>query len=106
MPVPSYSDPATNRRAPWHNWYKLARWRELKQFVHVRDNYVCQKTGVLCFGEHPAPNSPVADHIKAHRGNPDLFWDAANVQTVSKAYHDTEKQRLEQQSLHQRGVWD
>ncbi|WLB58819.1 hypothetical protein [Bradyrhizobium japonicum] len=50
--------------------------------------------------------SPVADHIEAHRGDPVRFWDPDNIHTVSKAYHDAEKQKLEQASLHQRGVWD
>lgn len=75
--------------------YNTRAWRKLRDEVYVRDNYTCQKTGVLCLGKHPAPNSPVADHIVAHRGDPSLFWDKANIQTVSKAYHDSEKQREE-----------
>jgi 5-methylcytosine-specific restriction protein A len=90
----------------WRAWYKTRRWRDLKLMVHVRDGYVCQATGVLCDGAYPEPNSPVADHKREHRGNAALFWDPDNVHTVSKAYHDGEKQRLEQLSLHQRGVWD
>lgn len=90
---------------PYKAWYKLARWAALKLFVHQRDAYFCQQTGVLCDGNYPAPNSPVADHIKAHRGDPVLFWDPNNVQTVSKAYHDSVKQKEEQATLHQRGVW-
>ena len=67
---------------------------------------MCQRTGTLCIGTYPAPNSPVADHIKPHRGDAVLFWDPANIHTVTKKYHDSEKQRLEQQSLNERGVWD
>lgn len=91
---------------PWKAWYKLKRWQQLKLQVHLRDAYVCQRTGVLCDGVYPAPNSPVADHIRPHRGDPVLFWDPDNVHTVSKAYHDSEKQKQEQASLHMRGVWD
>lgn len=90
---------------PWKAWYKTARWAALKLFVHQRDAYFCQQTGVLCDGVYPAPNSPVADHIRAHRGDATLFWDPSNVQTVSKAYHDSVKQREEQATLQQRGVW-
>jgi 5-methylcytosine-specific restriction protein A len=77
----------------WRGWYKTARWQKLKARVHVRDLFVCQVTGDLCAGKHPAPNSPVADHIVEHDGNPELFWDEANIRTVSKAFHDGERQR-------------
>jgi 5-methylcytosine-specific restriction endonuclease McrA len=69
----------------------------LRQAVFERDGFKCRATGVLLFGVHPDPNSPVCDHIVPHRGDPDLFWDMANLQAVSKAYHDGEKQRLERQ---------
>lgn len=74
--------------------------------MHLRDGYVCQRTGVLCDGTYPADNSAVADHKTPHRGNATLFWDPDNIHTVSKAYHDAEKQKQEQATLHQRGVWD
>lgn len=90
----------------WRQWYKTARWQKLKLLVHERDAYVCQRTGVICDGAYPADDSPVADHKTAHRGDPLLFWDPDNIETVTKGYHDAEKQRLEQTTLHQRGVWD
>ncbi|MEQ8292498.1 MAG: HNH endonuclease [Roseovarius sp.] len=80
---------------PWRKWYSTAKWAALKKRVHQRDDWVCQQTGVLLIGKHPAPNSPVADHIEPHRGDPELFWDESNVQTVSKSWHDSEKQRQE-----------
>jgi 5-methylcytosine-specific restriction endonuclease McrA len=79
----------------WRAWYKTTRWQKLRQAVLVRDNYRCQKTGVLLMGRHPAPNSPVVDHVKAHRGDPELFWDERNLMAVSKAYHDSVKQAEE-----------
>ncbi len=92
--------------APWRKWYKTARWQKLREEVLKRDLFICQQTGVLLIGKRSAPNSPIVDHIKPHRGNPDLFWDRNNLQAVSKAYHDSEKQKQEQTSLHHRGVWD
>jgi 5-methylcytosine-specific restriction endonuclease McrA len=86
----------------WRQWYKTARWQKLKQRVHVRDNFTCQATGVVCFGKHPAPNSPVADHKVEHHGDPDLFWDEENIRTVSKEFHDRERQR--EQNAQRRGV--
>ncbi|MFC3207382.1 HNH endonuclease [Aquamicrobium soli] len=89
--------------APWREWYKTSRWQALRRQVLQRDLYTCQRTGVLLIGKHPAPNSPVVDHIKPHRGDPDLFWDEANLMAVSKAYHDSEKQKAEQGEI--KGVW-
>ncbi|WP_430250646.1 HNH endonuclease [Neorhizobium sp. DAR64860/K0K1] len=80
---------------PSRKLYNTRKWRALRDEVYRRDEYTCRKTGVICVGKHPAPNSPVADHIKAHHGDPDLFWDKDNIQTVSKAYHDSQKQREE-----------
>lgn len=80
---------------PWRKWYNLERWKKLRKAVWVRDAYICQKTGTYCIGKYPAPNSPVADHKIKHNGDADLFWDESNIQTVSKAYHDREKQKQE-----------
>jgi 5-methylcytosine-specific restriction endonuclease McrA len=37
----------------------------------------------------------VVDHIKPHRGDPELFWDASNHQALCKHCHDSHKQRFE-----------
>lgn len=76
-------------------WYKTSRWQKLREQVLVRDAYTCKQTGVICMGKHPADNSPVVDHVKPHHGDERLFWDIENLQTVSKAYHDSEKQKQE-----------
>lgn len=93
---------------PWRRWYKTARWRELKERVHVRDCYVCQATGAVLGGRFPAPDSPVADHVVSPgevwflTGAIDetarVFWDIENVRTVSKAYHDGERQREQKEA--------
>lgn len=79
----------------WRALYKTARWQRLRQRILLRDNYTCKQTGVLCIGKYPAANSPVVDHRLPHRGVESLFWDENNLQTVSKAYHDSEKQKQE-----------
>ena len=79
----------------WRAWYKTARWQKLRLKILQRDLYTCQKTGVLLVGKHPAPNSPVVDHKRAHRGDERLFWDENNLHAVSKDYHDSEKQAEE-----------
>lgn len=79
----------------WRAWYKTERWRKLRLEILRRDAYTCQQTGVLCIGKYPADNSAVVDHIRPHRGDETLFWHPSNLQTVSKAYHDSEKQKQE-----------
>lgn len=79
----------------WRAWYKTARWYKLRQQILLRDNYTCKQTGVLCIGKYPADNSAVVDHIMPHRGDEHLFWSERNLQTVSKLYHDSEKQKQE-----------
>lgn len=100
--------PLTRQRlnAPWRAWYKTQRWRVLRQSILVRDNYTCARTGIVCGGKYPAPDSPVVNHKQPHRGNEALFWSEDNLETVSKEVHDSAIQREEQGSLHQRGVWD
>ncbi|MBB5704300.1 5-methylcytosine-specific restriction endonuclease McrA [Ochrobactrum daejeonense] len=84
-----------DQNTEWRAWYKTSKWQRLREQVLVRDGYKCQRTGVLLIGKHPAPNSPVVDHIKPHRGDAALFWDMDNLQSVSKEYHDSIKQAQE-----------
>lgn len=88
----------------WRSWYRTKRWAKLRMQVFVRDNFVCQRSGVLCVGRHPAPDSPVANHVRPHRGDPALFWDPDNLQTVSKQVHDGLIQAEEQAVP--KGRWD
>lgn len=84
-----------DQKVAWRSWYKTERWRKLRQQVLERDLYTCKQTGVLCTGRYPAGNSAVVDHKIQHCGDEKLFWDIDNLQTVSKAYHDSEKQKQE-----------
>jgi 5-methylcytosine-specific restriction protein A len=82
------ADKARTVMAPWRAWYQTERWRKLRMEVFVRDGFVCQRSGVLCIGKYPAPNSPVANHKVPHKGDPALFWDISNLETVAKEVHD------------------
>jgi 5-methylcytosine-specific restriction endonuclease McrA len=86
---------AAGNLALYRQWYKSARWQRLRAEVLTRDLYTCQQTGVLLSGKHPAPNSPVVDHIRPHRGRLELFWDPNNCQSVAKSWHDEVKQKME-----------
>lgn len=91
-------------RPPWHRLYKTARWQRLREQTFTRDLYTCQMSD--CGVVISEPRRRICDHRKPHRGDEALFWDPENLQTLCKACHDTAKQREEQGSLHQRGVWD
>lgn len=84
--------------ALYRTWYKSARWQRLRIEVLTRDLYTCQQTSVILAGKANAPDSPVVDHIAPHHGDERLFWDITNLQAVSKAWHDSEKQRQERRS--------
>lgn len=79
--------------------YNTKRWRHpdtgVRARILARAGWQCEKTGVLLTGKAPDDNSPIVDHIEPHRGNLVLFWDENNLQAVSKAWHDSEKQRQE-----------
>ena len=90
---------ARDRDQSWRAWYKTARWQKLRLVVLKRDGYVCQQTGVLLLGAYPADDSAVVDHKRPHHGDPKLFWDIDNLQSVTKGYHDSTKQSLERRGL-------
>ena len=99
--------PPVQHSQPWKAWYKTARWRRLREQVLIRDAYTCRSCGRVLAGKSPEPDSPVVDHIQAHRGNEALFWSEANLQAICKSpCHDQRKQAEEQGSLHHRGIWD
>ena len=88
---------------PWKAWYKLARWRDLRLRIFRRDLYTCQRP--RCGRVEVNTSLLVCDHVRPHRGDVRLFWDETNLQTLCKSCHDTIKQREEQATLHQRGIW-
>ena len=77
----------------WRKWYSLARWKRLRLKVLLRDVYTCQMPS--CGRLEPDTSQLVADHRLPHRGDPALFWDEGNVQTLCKPCHDSLKQAQE-----------
>ena len=97
-PLARRKDHKRQRRSkapPWKKWYYTARWRKLRLKIFARDGFVCAGTGIICTGKGQEPDAPICDHKRPHRGDPKLFWDETNLQTVCHAYHVKEKQRLE-----------
>lgn len=74
---------------PWRAWYNTAEWQRLRQQCFKRDRYTCQRTGQACIGRGNAPDAPVANHKTPHRGDRALFFDLENLETVTKAVHDS-----------------
>lgn len=79
--------------------YNTKRWRCPDTGVRVRiidrDGHSCQMCGCLLIGGKHAPDSPVVDHKRPHRGNVALFWDEENLQALCKKCHDGAKQAME-----------
>ena len=50
---------------------------------------------VMCVGQDRIEAATVVDHIKEHRGNPDLFWDTTNLQSLCESHYNAAKQRSE-----------
>lgn len=99
--VPSSGRERRDRPRPWHKWYKTARWERLRQATFLHDLYTCRKCGQV----EGNTAELICDHIQPHRGDQRLFWDPNNLQTLCIPCHNAGKQKEEQASLHQRGIW-
>ncbi|MFG1247628.1 HNH endonuclease [Xanthobacter flavus] len=100
LPVQAHDGTERSRQrdadAPWRAWYKTAAWERKRQEVFARDLYQCQRAE--CGRIIVAPHERVCDHRRPHRGDPALFWDDGNLQTLCKACHDGAKQAEERRA--------
>ena len=60
-----------------------SRWRRLSR-AFLRAHPLC----AACQREGRYVKATVVDHIKPHRGDPELFWDQDNWQPLCKHHHD------------------
>lgn len=68
-----------------------AEWdRASRAFLLEPENYYC---ACGC-----GRRADTVDHIKAHKGNRDLFWDRTNWQAMAFQCHSSKKQRAERRS--------
>ena len=106
-PTDTAAPPPSLSSRPWRAKYASKRWQALRLVVLARDHYTCRHCRRVCPGKSPAPDSPVVDHVRPHRGDDRLFWAETNLQVLCKSpCHDQHKQALEQESRHHQGVWD
>lgn len=73
------TDRGIKRRSEWRWVYRDPRWSALRQQVLSEEP--------LCAAGCESP-STVVDHIRDHRGDPELAFDRANVQGMCKPCHD------------------
>lgn len=80
---------------PWRAWYCTAEWKRLRLATFKRDGWTCQ---CGCGTKEGRSSQLVADHKTPHRGDQKLFWDPDNLQTLTKACHDSRKQAEERRA--------
>jgi 5-methylcytosine-specific restriction protein A len=83
-----------------------ASWRAGKTTANQRGyNYAWQKARLVHLAAHPlcvycdraglVVAAAVVDHKVAHKGDPSLFWDQSNWESLCKTCHNSTKQREE-----------
>lgn len=89
-------------KAVWSSWYKLKRWKDLRETVFARDLFMCQMRGPGCVGA--TGQHLHCDHKVRHNGDAELFWNINNLWTLCEHCHNAWKQRFERaEGL--AGVW-
>ncbi|RVN04664.1 HNH endonuclease [Sinorhizobium meliloti] len=84
------TDHRSEEAKAWRKLYKGARWRALRH-RQLMFEPLCR----FCIEAEDVTAADVVDHIKAHKGNMDLFFDPANLQSLCKSHHDGAKQRID-----------
>lgn len=75
---------------PGHPFYLSSKWRGVKglRTMHLAKQPFC----VVCKEEGKPfnkciPEVAIVDHIRPHRGRPNIFFDPDNLQTMCKSHH-------------------
>lgn len=71
-----------HRDNKWLYLYKSARWQAMRD-AQLRKDPLCCK----CRKQNRLTPADTADHIKPHHGNPDLFYNADNMQSMCASCH-------------------
>lgn len=77
-------------KADWHHLYQQARWQRLRAH-QLSMQPLCR----MCLITEDITPATVIDHVKPHKGDLKLFYDANNLQSLCKPHHDGAKQRIE-----------
>lgn len=83
----------------YHHLYKDRRWcgpGGIREQALIRDLFTCRRCGcMLLSGKPHHPRAAVVNHKRPHKGDPSLFFDLENTESVCKADHDALIQREE-----------
>jgi 5-methylcytosine-specific restriction protein A len=60
-----------------------SRWSKARA-AYLAEHPLC----VVCRAQNRYTSATVVDHIRAHKGDMDLFWDVSNWQSLCKQCHD------------------
>jgi 5-methylcytosine-specific restriction protein A len=77
----------TPEAAEYRKLYQRKEWRLLREQALLRDMFRCQRCGCNLKRGRSDPRSAVVHHIKAHKGDLDLFMDLDNLQSVCWSCH-------------------
>ena len=67
-----------------------SRWNKARK-MYLAAHPLCEQ----CLKEGRYTKATVVDHIKPHRGNPELFWNPDNWQALCKPCHDKKTGRYD-----------
>jgi 5-methylcytosine-specific restriction protein A len=66
----------------WLPMYKNVRWQRMRLNQLAKEPLCCE-----CLKENRLTPATVADHIKPHGGDPALFYDPRNLQSMCEHHH-------------------
>lgn len=78
----------------WGDLYNTPRWRKMRA-SHLHLHPCCE----MCLSQGFDVRGTIVDHIRPHRGDPRLFFNPDNLQSLCKPHHDSTKQRTEKRGL-------
>lgn len=70
--------------------YNTTRWQALRD-QQLQRHPLC----AMCAEQGRVVAAAVVDHVRPHKKDLNLFFDAGNLQSLCKAHHDATKQREE-----------
>jgi 5-methylcytosine-specific restriction protein A len=82
--------PAVSAKREFKHLYNSREWRE-GRIEHLREHPCCKR----CDVEGLVTEATIVDHKIPHQGNPELFFDRDNWESMCKPHHDSVKQREE-----------
>ena len=80
----------SQRRDIWRRWYKRASWLRIRARRLAADP-LC----AMCLKDGITKAADTVDHITPHRGDPELFFDYDNTQSLCASCHSSRKQGQE-----------